>query len=140
MKFFETKKLFQAEIENIPLIRNWIIEQIKIADKQLPFIDDLKSAISEALTNIALYAYSAEQSKPLTITVMLDAEKVTIIFQDKGTPADFRNYVPPDLENPKEGGYGIFLMHRLMDGIQYNFDDDGTTLVMWKSRIENEEK
>jgi len=133
MRTINQQKKFFGELNQIPEMRKWIIdllEKSKIADT---IIADIKIALSEALANIFRHAYNDEIVKPVRIKLMVDNEKAIISIRDFGRKFDLANYVPPDLKKASKGGYGVYMIRKLMDGVQYFPQDIGTELLMWKS-------
>ena len=116
-------------------MRNWVVEQLKSYNITENIINDIKITISEALTNIYRYAYSSEIVKPVRIKISIDETKVIISLRDFGKTFDLENYVSPDLNQASKGGYGIYIIFQLMDGVEYIPHEIGTELIMWKSRI-----
>ena len=133
METINEQQKFFGELDKIPQMRKWVIdllEKSKVADS---IIGDIKVALSEALANIFRHAYKNEIVKPVRIKVMVDNEKAIISLRDFGRKFDLSNYVPPDLNKALKGGYGVYMIRKLMDGVQYFPREIGTELLMWKS-------
>ena len=133
METINEQKKFFGELDKIPEMRKWVIDLLekgKVADS---IIADIKVALSEALANIFRHAYKDEIVKPVRIKVMTDNEKAIISLRDFGRKFELSNYVPPDLNKATKGGYGVYMIRKLMDGVQYFPREIGTELLMWKS-------
>jgi len=128
----ENKKFF-GDIAQIPEMRKWVIELLEKSEVTEGIIEDIKIALSEALANIFHHAYKNETVKPVRIKLMVDNEKAIISLRDFGRKFDLSKYVPPDLNKASNGGYGVYMIRKLMDGIQYFPQEIGTELLMWKS-------
>lgn len=78
-------------------------------------IDDIKVAVSEACTNVVKHGKEAiicyEVSCEITDNAMI------ISVTDKIGGYDITSYVPPQLDQPKENGLGIFIIKALMDEV-----------------------
>ena len=65
------------------------------------------------------------------------AGKVEFALLDEGEHFDFAGVEDPDLdhyvETGKKGGLGVFLINRLMDGVEYRTGGAGNELVLTKS-------
>lgn len=87
---------------------------------------EIQLAVTEAITNIILHAY-ADSSGSINGLVTLFSDKLVIDLCDSGKPYDARPIVPLefDPENPPEGGYGVHLIHQIMDEVIYERLDGG---------------
>ena len=112
----EYKKFF-GDMEKVPEMRNWVLDLLEQGNVGQSIIADIKIALSEALANIFHHAYKDEAVKPIKIKVMVDSEKAIISLRDFGRKFDISSYVPPDLTNASAGGYGIYMIRKLMDGV-----------------------
>lgn len=62
---------------------------------------------------------SAEENREIRIELELDRDFIVMHSVDTGKPFDLESVIPPDLNVPKEGGYGIWIVRRLMDEVAY---------------------
>ncbi|NOZ62341.1 MAG: ATP-binding protein [Calditrichaeota bacterium] len=134
MKKRKSVRNFDGDLTKIPVIRNWVVDELgkfKVADSE---IIDIKVALTEALSNILRHAYEDELVKPIRVKLQVDDDKVEIVLRDFGKKFDANNVPSPDLEKASEGGYGIYLMRTLLDGVEYVPLEVGTKTVMWKDR------
>ena len=132
----EDKKFF-GDIDQIPEMREWVIALLEESEVADVTIEDIEVALSEALANIFNHAYKDEVVKPVRIKLMVDNEKTIISLRDFGRKFDLSKYVPPDLNKASTGGYGVYIIRKLMDGVQYFPQEIGTELLMWKSLTDN---
>ena len=82
-------------------------------------------ACDEAATNIVEHAYSGKGAKPhFVLALNCCKSRVTATFFDSGTSFDPREIAEPDirknLAGVKRGGYGVFLIRKLVDKIVYS--------------------
>lgn len=86
-------------------------------------IDQLSLAVDEACTNVIRHAYSGSRSGPVDISVDIDAERFTVTIRDEGKSIDLERYSEPDLNKAirdrQGGGFGVHIMRRLMDLVEY---------------------
>lgn len=90
---------------------------------------DIESAVGEALANCAEHGY--RDDGVIAVTCRADGERLTIEIQDAGTGFERWNHsdwTQPTSSAPR--GYGMFIMRRLMDEIEYS--DRGTRLRLVK--------
>ena len=133
MEIVNQQKKFFGDLDQIPTMRKWVTDQLIKCNVTDEILNDIKIALSEALTNIFKYAYKDEIVKPIRIKLMVDKGKAIISLRDFGQKFELSNYVPPGLKKASKCGYGIYMIRKLMDGVQYFPKEIGTELLMWKS-------
>lgn len=97
-------------------------------------VEDLQVAISEACANVVRHAYPEDTSEEaeLLVRCSTDGEKIIAEVIDRGCGFDGR-CGRGDLDS--EGGFGLILIHQLMDQVQCcSSPDSGTIIRMEKSR------
>ncbi|SFM30064.1 serine/threonine-protein kinase RsbW [Gracilibacillus orientalis] len=107
-------------------------------------IEDLKVAISEALSNATEHAYKNEDGE-VTIGFGLYQERLEVMIADRGGSFDLqkikKNIGPYEnnqsIEDLREGGFGLFLIEALMDKVEIK-NDYGVIVLMTKYLHENE--
>jgi anti-sigma regulatory factor (Ser/Thr protein kinase) len=85
--------------------------------------DDLAVALSEALSNAAVHGNKLRPRSHVTIRVeVTPGVNALIVVRDSGDGFDQTGL--PDPSDPARilvpGGRGVFLMRRLLDGLEYN--------------------
>lgn len=99
----------------------------------------VEMAVDEACTNIIEHAYGGEGRGDIECTCQINGNKLTVTLQDCGRPFDPSSVPEPDVNAPlqdrQEGGLGLYLMHRLMDEVHFEFTpDSGNVLTMVKRK------
>lgn len=97
----------------------------------------LQMAADEACSNVIEHAYSGRSDGTISITCWLADEEVTLTIRDCGRPFDPGAVPRPDMSAPlekrHEGALGLYLMEKLMDVVQFEFDPSkGNKLTMKK--------
>ena len=97
----------------------------------------LRLSIEEAVENVVRYAYDGGIGW-LEAGTSLDQDSLvlTIELRDAGVPFNPLEKEDPDVtlsaENRKIGGLGIFLCKKMMDSIEYRYEDGNNVLTMTK--------
>lgn len=87
---------------------------------------DIELAVHEICNNIIEHAYRHENGKIVIHFSYAQATNcINIILHDTGQPFDEAEVSPPDLNAPQIGGYGLFLIHQLLDEVTYFSSTDG---------------
>jgi serine/threonine-protein kinase RsbW len=96
----------------------------------------VETAVDEACSNIIEHAYGGENKGEICCTIKTDGQGLTIILKDRGRPFNPAKVKPPNLEaklnNRRTHGLGLYFIYKLMDEVDFRFNDDGNTLVMIK--------
>jgi serine/threonine-protein kinase RsbW len=102
-------------------------------------IEDLKVAVSEAVTNAVTHAYDHEEEGEVTIGFGVYENRLEVMVADHGTSfkmSEIKDRIGPQeetdsIEEVREGGFGLFLINALMDKVQIN-NDYGVVVLMTK--------
>ncbi|WP_027964892.1 anti-sigma B factor RsbW [Halalkalibacillus halophilus] len=108
-------------------------------------IEDLKVAVSEAITNAVKHAYYDEETGEVTIGFGLYEDRLEVMVADHGGSFNLKEVKedtgPYDegvpVTNMREGGFGLFLIDALMDKVEIN-NNHGVIVLMTKFLYENE--
>ncbi len=97
--------------------------------------DDMAIVITELVNNAIHHGNKDDLSKNVVIRCSIDNGALTIYIRDEGQGFD-----PSQLKDPlapenlmSESGRGIFLIRNLMDGLDFNFTDSGTEVIVRKN-------
>lgn len=111
-------------------------------------IEDLKVAISEAMTNVVSHAYEKKETGEVMIGFAVYENRLEVMVSDQGESfrfEDIKNRIGPvdevdmvtDVTELREGGFGLFLINALMDKVEIN-NEYGVIVVMTKYLDETE--
>ena len=124
----------RSDPERIRDARSWLSEIARKAGFTDVQIHELALALSEACANVHRHAYAGRTEGRIDIQVEVETERLQLAVRDYGRSFDVRVHTPPTLDEPMEGGYGLYLMSRLMDAVHYDDMGVGTRVVMVKNR------
>ena len=98
----------------------------------------VEMAVDEACSNIIEHAYAGEAGRDFRLHCEFKDGKLVMTFHDRGKSFDFKNVDQPDLtaslSERKVGGLGIYLMHKLMDEVDYKIARSGNFLTLIKRK------
>ena len=127
-----------AVTENLPKVMEFIDAELESMDCPFKAQSQIDIAVDELYANIASYAYNPEEG-PVTIRVEVVEEPLSVVitFIDNGIPYDPLAKDDPDVSLSAEerniGGLGIFLTKKLMDDIEYTYDNGSNILTIKKN-------
>lgn len=117
--------------EYVSTVRMMISSLANAAGFDVEAIEDMKVAVSEACTNVVCHGLTAADSYEVFCEVA--DEKLRITVRDTGEGCDMERYQCPDLNCPKEGGLGLFIIRALMDEVIIDSElGKGTQIQMVK--------
>lgn len=136
---------FPAKAEYIHVIR---LSASGIANRMgfsFEDIEDMKVAISEAVSNTVAHAYDAEEDGEVTVGFGVYQNRLEVMVADHGGSfnlQDVKNEIGPyhheeSIESLREGGFGLFLIDALMDKVEIK-NDYGVIVLMTKLLDETE--
>lgn len=100
-------------------------------------VAEIALAVDEAFTNIIRHAYTSPKEK-VTLYLVFDRNHLTISLFDSGKPFAADSSVRPDLsamvKEKKKGGMGVFLIHKMMDRVEYIHHQNQNEVRMVKIR------
>ncbi len=87
-------------------------------EDNLPY--SLELAVYETCTNIVQHAYHDYAGRiDLELSLEKQPQRLIIDLYDTGRSFNMSAVPQPNLEFPQEHGYGLFLVHQLMDDVSY---------------------
>ena len=133
----EFLKSFNADAEQVPLITKYLRANVGrfIADETK--LEDVTLAMDEAVTNIIMHAYADvgdEVERVIEVCVNIEDSRLTIELCDFGKEFDLQAVPAPDvaknMAGDRNGGFGIFLIKKLMDEFIYRRKNDRNLLTL----------
>jgi sigma-B regulation protein RsbU (phosphoserine phosphatase) len=121
---------FPAISASIPKFRDFISEKLKDRIHREFAFDDILVSLDEAATNIVMHGYA--ETKILNPTfeceILIDNDRVFFTLIDEAKQF-LRESVPSpsldaNLRGERRGGFGVFLMEKLMDKVSYEFKEN----------------
>ena len=115
-----------------------IAESIRMSPDR---IDEVRMAVVEACINALEHSRSSDQEFFVTFQVLGDPEpeKLRIMVKDHGigfSSPEVKEEAPMEgkIKGPQKRGWGLKIIHGLMDEVEIHSGVDGTTVVMSKMR------
>ena len=137
----EMKLEFDAISENEGLARVVIAAFLTRLDPTLELLLDVKTAVSEAVTNAVIHGYEEKGGK-IQMTATLENGQLSLSISDKGVGIEnVQEAMQPLFTTRPEGersGMGFSFMEAFMDRVEVESSPgNGTIVHMWKSFQEN---
>lgn len=141
-KFVETKKAELLYVEFESLSKNEEFARVVVAvfmsrmNPTLEELDDVKTAVSEAVTNAVIHGYGGKEGK-IYLEVEIQDTMLTVIVKDKGIGiSDIKKAMEPMYTSDDTGersGMGFSFMEAFMDEVSVLSEmGQGTSITMKK--------
>lgn len=124
-------------------VRDLVTSSVTEGGFPVHFINRLKVAVDEAITNIIDHGYADQPRGSATIELHVDVspERFRIEINDQGASFDPNKMSDIDIQahaaTGSSGGLGVFLMRKIMDQVDYHYKT-GTknqlVLVKWSGK------
>lgn len=130
--------IFDAVSENEAFARNTVAAFCVALDPTVDQINDIKTAVSEAVTNSIVHAYPSGENNKITVVTTIDDESVHIVVSDEGIGIDnIENAMQPFYTSKPEqerSGMGFTVMESFMDELKVEPNTpNGTVVSMTKT-------
>lgn len=131
---------FDSKSENEGFARVAVAAFIAGLDPTVEEIEDVKTAVSEAVTNCVIHGYKSSQG-----TIIMECEihnnEITIVIKDTGVGiADVEKAKEPlytTCEEEERSGMGFAFMEMFMDSLEVESEPGKGTVVTMKKLISN---
>lgn len=104
-------------------------------------VEQFKIAVDEACANVIEHAYQGQEDHRVDLAVIVEADRFTVRIRDRGVPFNLNTYREPNLmemaKRRKAGGFGVHIMRRLMDRVEYRSRGQVNEVLLTKFRNAN---
>ena len=129
---------FSAKSENESLSRVIVASFAAKLDPTLEELSDIKTAVSEAVTNAIIHGYDEDESKFVYLRCQIDDRTVKVVVEDRGNGIeDVEQAMQPMYTSKPElerSGMGFSFMESFMDSLDVvSIKGEATKVVMAKT-------
>ena len=126
---------FKAIAENEAFARNVVASFILPLNPSINELEDIKTAVNEAVTNVIVHAYP-NKSGYVTMKINTDNNKIQINISDNGVGIqDIERALTPfytSKPNEERSGMGFTVMESFMDKLEVKSNREGVSVSMIK--------
>ena len=135
----ELKMVFDSKSVNEGFARVAVSAFISCLDPNIEELTDIKTAVSEAVTNAVVHGYREKEGKIYITVSVLEKNRVRIRVRDKGVGIeDIEKAMEPlfTTVGGERAGLGFAVMESFMDKVRVSSaPDKGTTVTMEKKVV-----
>ena len=133
----------ELKLPVIPDIELTATKTAEVISKHMNLSEEKSAEISMALIEACINAFEHSETKEdIYIHFIISDENLTIKVIDKGVGFDASAIELPNIDqkitDERKRGWGLMLIKELMDKVDYESDNTGTTLTMTKNKKTDE--
>ena len=133
------RSIVELKLPAIPDIELAATKTSEIVAKHMKLSEEKSAEINMALIEACINAFEHSKSKKdIYIKFIVDEESLTIKVIDKGVGFDKSKVKNPNIEkklkNKRKRGWGLKLINELMDSVEWESSEKGTTVTMKKMK------
>lgn len=99
-------------------------------------LEDIIISVDEVFTNIVMHAYRDIDNKYVDVRIDLTKNGIYFTISDCGEKWNFKSIPDPDIPlkiaGKQKGGYGIYIIKRLMDRVDFKREKEKNQVVLFK--------
>ncbi|MEF2964415.1 anti-sigma F factor [Paenibacillus sp. M1] len=130
---------FAAKSENESFARVTVAAFVAQLDPTMDEITDLKTVVSEAVTNSIIHGYDGDPEGVISIACAIEGDTVTLTIEDKGRGIEDVELAKQPLYTSKpeleRSGMGFTIMENFMDEFDVTSEMGKGTFIRMKKRI-----
>jgi serine/threonine-protein kinase RsbW len=119
-------KTVLSRTDHLLEVRDFVSEAARQFGFSEEDVANIVLAVDEACTNIIKHAYQYAPDKEIMIAIVRNNGTFEVKIKDNGKNFDPDALRTPDLKrnlsHHRRGGLGVYLMRKLMDKVEYNFE------------------
>ncbi len=127
-----------ASTNELERIRHFVADHARDFGFDDHDIHDIQLAVDEACTNVIKHAYQYKTDNQFCVRIGTRGNEMLVSIIDNGKPFDPDAYNMPttqdQLNQKKRSGYGILLIRKLMDNVEYRKRNSRNEIRMTKKR------
>jgi stage II sporulation protein AB (anti-sigma F factor) len=132
---------FASKSENEAFARITVAAFVSQLDPTMNELTDIKTVISEAVTNSIIHGYENEPDGVITISARIEGDTIHITIEDQGSGIeDIEQAMQPLFTSKPElerSGMGFTIMENFMDDMEITTRVGEGTIVRMSKRIES---
>ena len=128
----------ELKLPVIPDIELSATKTAEVISRHMNLSEEKTGEISMAIIESCINAFEHSKTKEIFIHFIVETDKLTIKVKDRGIGFDKSKVEIPNIENKlnaeRKRGWGLQLVSELMDTVEYDSDETGTTVTMTKKK------
>jgi serine/threonine-protein kinase RsbW len=128
-----------SDLRFLTIVENWLLSSLEVELGE--HVDwprqsnRLRLVLAEAYSNVIRHAHKDQPNLPVLIRLELKNRDIALEIWDYGKGYEMDTYKPPRPEAKQESGYGLLIMSRLMDRVDYTLQIDGRNCLKLEASL-----
>jgi anti-sigma regulatory factor (Ser/Thr protein kinase) len=114
-----TSLTVRGTLDGVIHIRRWLEGVLSGWQVAAQVTSDLELAVTELCTNIVRHGYGGQGRGDITVAVSRRSSSIRVTVEDGAPPFEPEATALPAPEALQEGGYGLSLVHHLLDEVAH---------------------
>ncbi|HAF17764.1 MAG: anti-sigma F factor [Thermacetogeniaceae bacterium] len=133
---------FPSIAGNVRLARIAVAAFASELDYDVSVLEEIKVAVSEAVTNAIVHGYQKDPQGIVTLTASLYDSSLEIVVEDRGRGINKLDQAlePGEGTDPERMGLGFVFMRTFMDELEVTSEPDQGTKVIMRKKLPGEVK
>jgi anti-sigma regulatory factor (Ser/Thr protein kinase) len=117
------------------LVRAYLVDGLRL-DAHDALAARLRLAVVETVTNVVRHAYRDSEPGPVRLELSTEGADFVARLHDRGPRFDPRESTAelPRPHEMAEGGYGVPILHEVMDRVDHDWSEDGGNVLTLRKR------
>ena len=124
----------------LQVVRGMVAKVSAIMELAPDLTGNITLAVDEACSNIIRHSYLNDPKGIIDMHIRFGNSQFKIIITDYGKKCDISQLKPRDLNNIRPGGFGLYIMNRVMDSVTYSCGIDGKNRVIMVKTLEGNQE
>lgn len=122
-----------SNVKNIRKVSSRIVELLQDRGVSKDYIFDIRLCVEEATLNAIEHGNKMNEGLSVDVTFSIDDEKIEVSVTDEGEGFNHKKLPDPtkDKNILRAHGRGVFLVHRLMDKVDYSDKGNRVNLIKY---------
>lgn len=128
---------FSSDLGELIHIRNFLrgFCLVNFNPPPMESVDQLELAIDEAASNVMRHAYAGRLDGWIHLIAEAYEDRISVRLFHRGKPFDPEKVRPPSFDGTRDGGFGVYLIARSVDEVQYSIDEMGTNCITFVKKF-----
>jgi sigma-B regulation protein RsbU (phosphoserine phosphatase) len=125
-----------SDVSELGRLRTFVGEAVSESDiEDLGWQAELVTAVNEVVTNVMRHAYHGQPGKPIRIELEMYPSEAVVRICHRGIGLKRHSVPSPSLDGTEDGGFGLFLVDRMVDRIAYYQNEAGDDCILLVKKV-----
>ena len=125
-----------SDASELQRLRTFVIDSISATEIEEPsWQAEMVTAINEIVTNVMRHAYHGQPGRPIRIELDMHPSEAVVRISHQGLGLKRHSVPSPLLDGTEDGGFGLYLVDRMVDRIAYYENAAGDDCILFVKKV-----